>query len=233
MKTQKNILSFFSPVTRKQLSENDLVIKRVKVEEPINDINSGLLAELAQKYPIVDPEMGDTWFHALQTEFKKRYFKELNDFIVNERKGFKVYPVESDVWSWTKFCAVEDIKVVIIGQDPYHNPRQAHGLSFSVPKPVNPPPSLVNIFKELTSDIEGFKKPSHGDLTSWAKQGVLLLNACLTVRENAPNSHTDKGWEKITDAVINVISQKNTGVVFFLWGAFAQKKAACVDTVSL
>ncbi|XP_042579370.1 uracil-DNA glycosylase-like [Cyprinus carpio] len=121
------------------------------------------------------------------------------------------------------------VKVVILGQDPYHGPNQAHGLCFSVQRPVSPPPSLVNIFKELASDIEGFEHPGHGDLTGWAKQGVLLLNAVLTVRAHQANSHKDKGWETFTDAVIHWLSTNMQGLVFILWGSYAQKKGAAID----
>ncbi|KAG2470468.1 UNG glycosylase, partial [Polypterus senegalus] len=124
------------------------------------------------------------------------------------------------------------VKVVILGQDPYHGPSQAHGLCFSVQRPVSPPPSLENMYKELESDIEGFKHPGHGDLTGWAKQGVLLLNAVLTVRAHQANSHKDRGWEQFTDAVIQWLNNNQEGLVFMLWGAYAQKKGSCIDRIS-
>ncbi|XP_028391306.1 uncharacterized protein LOC114516123 [Dendronephthya gigantea] len=173
--------------------------------------------------------MGESWRKALEAEFTKDYFKKLMAFVQTERRSHTIYPKESDVYSWTKHCLIGEVKVVIIGQDPYHQPQQAHGLCFSVPAGVTPPPSLVNIYKELQDDIQGFSIPKHGNLTGWAKQGVLLLNACLTVRASQPNSHKDKGWEKFTDAVIRWINTHLDDVVFLLWGSYAQKKGACID----
>ncbi|XP_057367608.1 uracil-DNA glycosylase-like [Daphnia carinata] len=173
--------------------------------------------------------IGHSWFRAVEPEFKKPYFKLLSDFLASERSKHTIFPPEHLIWSWTHFCDIQDIKAVIIGQDPYHGVGQAHGLCFSVLKGVNPPPSLVNIFKELASDIDGFQIPNHGNLSGWARQGVLLLNAGLTVRSGAANSHKDKGWETLTDAVIQWISTNCEGVVFLLWGAYAQKKALVVD----
>lgn len=185
------------------------------------------LAKLANK---VGPNnMGLSWKKALAVEFNKDYFKKLMQFVQSERKSHTIYPYESDVYSWTKHCDINEIKVVIIGQDPYHQARQAHGLCFSVPVGITPPPSLVNIYKELDSDIEGFSAPKHGNLTGWSKQGVLLLNACLTVRASQANSHKDKGWENFTDAVIRWINQNQKNVVFLLWGSYAQKKGSFID----
>jgi len=149
--------------------------------------------------------------------------------VTSKRTQKTVYPPQNNVWEWTKQTPIKDVKVVILGQDPYHGPRQAHGLCFSVQKGVPPPPSLINIYKELKSDIPGFEIPNHGDLTGWAKQGVLLLNAVLTVDAGNANSHKDKGWEKVTDAVISWISKNLNDVVFLLWGNYAQKKASVVD----
>ncbi|XP_059405738.1 uracil-DNA glycosylase-like isoform X4 [Carassius carassius] len=157
-------------------------------------------------------------------------------FVAEERQKHTIYPPENEVFTWTQTCDIKDVKVVILGQDPYHGPNQAHGLCFSVQRPVPPPPrycpaviNLVNIFKELASDIEGFEQPGHGDLTGWAKQGVLLLNAVLTVRAHQANSHKDKGWETFTDAVIHWLSTNMQGLVFILWGSYAQKKGAAID----
>lgn len=185
------------------------------------------LAKLASK--TVPCGMGQSWKKALEPEFSKDYFKKLMQFVESERNSRTIYPQESDVYSWTKHCLINEVKVVIIGQDPYHQPRQAHGLCFSVPAGVASPPSLVNIYKELQNDIEGFSIPKHGNLTGWAKQGVLLLNACLTVQASQANSHKDKGWEKFTDAVIKWINLHRANVVFLLWGSYAQKKGACID----
>ncbi|XP_059405736.1 uracil-DNA glycosylase-like isoform X2 [Carassius carassius] len=173
--------------------------------------------------------IGESWKKALSAEFGKPYFKLLMSFVAEERQKHTIYPPENEVFTWTQTCDIKDVKVVILGQDPYHGPNQAHGLCFSVQRPVPPPPSLVNIFKELASDIEGFEQPGHGDLTGWAKQGVLLLNAVLTVRAHQANSHKDKGWETFTDAVIHWLSTNMQGLVFILWGSYAQKKGAAID----
>lgn len=181
------------------------------------------------KTPALHHSIGSTWFFALHSEFQKPYFSKLSEFVTRERQRGIVYPPADQVWTWTTKVPIKDIKVVILGQDPYHNPGQAHGLCFSVPKGVAPPPSLVNMYKELSSDIPGFETPKHGYLDGWAQQGVLLLNACLTVRANSPNSHKDQGWEQLTDAVIKYISENGRSVVFLLWGSYAQKKGSVVD----
>ncbi|EDV22755.1 uncharacterized protein TRIADDRAFT_58651 [Trichoplax adhaerens] len=147
----------------------------------------------------------------------------------NRAKALSKLMEENQVFTWTQMCTIEEIKVVILGQDPYHGPKQAHGLCFSVQKGVAIPPSLRNMYKELEQDIPEFQAPSHGDLTEWAKQGVLLLNACLTVRAGQPNSHKDKGWEKLTDAVIKWLSKNSRHIAFLLWGAYAQKKGASIS----
>uniref|UniRef100_A0A8D2L0K5 Uracil-DNA glycosylase n=2 Tax=Varanus komodoensis TaxID=61221 RepID=A0A8D2L0K5_VARKO len=150
-------------------------------------------------------------------------------FLAQERKHYTIYPPAHQVYTWTQMCDIRDVKVVILGQDPYHGPGQAHGLCFSVHRPMHPPPSLDNIFKELSTDIEGFTHPGHGDLTGWAKQGVLLLNAVLTVRGYKANSHKERGWEEFTDAVVGWLNSNLDGLVFMLWGAYAQKKGSCID----
>nr|XP_053634004.1 uracil-DNA glycosylase-like isoform X1 [Cherax quadricarinatus] len=179
--------------------------------------------------PALHENIGTSWFLALKSQFSMPYFEKLSKFLVQERSKATVYPPDDQVFSWTHHCSLQDIKVVILGQDPYHGPRQAHGLCFSVQMGVPPPPSLLNMYKELESDIPGFERPSHGYLLGWAKQGVLLLNACLTVQAHKANSHKDQGWEKFTDCVIKTISDCNRGVVFLLWGSYAQKKASVVD----
>ncbi|XP_076439642.1 uracil-DNA glycosylase-like [Babylonia areolata] len=173
--------------------------------------------------------MGASWKQALSAEFSKSYFKQLSQFVDGERRKGQVFPPADQVFTWTQACKITDVKVVILGQDPYHGPGQAHGLCFSVPKGIQPPPSLENMYKELAADIEGFKHPGHGMLMGWAKQGVLLLNACLTVRARQPNSHAGKGWEQFTDATIKWLNSNTTGTVFMLWGGYAQKKGACID----
>ena len=171
--------------------------------------------------------LGNDWDSILADEWQKPYYLELRKFLKQEYSTQTVYPNMEDIFNALKLTSFKDTKVVIIGQDPYHGFGQAHGLCFSVKKGVVPPPSLKNIYKELKSDI-GFEIPSHGELTSWAKQGVLLLNNVLTVREGLPNSHKGKGWEIFTDRVIGELNKKETPVVFLLWGANAQKKAEII-----
>nr|KAF6468556.1 uracil DNA glycosylase [Rousettus aegyptiacus] len=153
----------------------------------------------------------------------------LMGFVAEERRHYTVYPPPDQVFTWTQMCDIRDVKVVILGQDPYHGPNQAHGLCFSVQRPVPPPPSLENIYKELSTDIDGFVHPGHGDLSGWAKQGVLLLNAVLTVRAHQANSHKERGWEQFTDAVVSWLNQNSHGLVFLLWGSYAQKKGSAID----
>ncbi|XP_017657666.2 uracil-DNA glycosylase isoform X2 [Nannospalax galili] len=169
---------------------------------------------------------GESWKKHLNAEFGKPYFIKLMGFVAEERKHHTVYPPPDQVFTWTQMCDIRDVKVVILGQDPYHGPNQAHGLCFSVQRPVPPPPSLENIYKELSTDIDGFVHPGHGDLSGWAKQGVLLLNAVLTVRAHQANSHKERGWEQFTDAVVSWLNQNLKGLVFLLWGSYAQKKEA-------
>ena len=172
-------------------------------------------------------KFGNDWDEILADEWKKPYYLELRQFLKKEYGAYRVYPDMNDIFNALKLTSFEDTRVVIIGQDPYHGYGQAHGLCFSVKKGVAPPPSLKNIYKELNSDI-GMKIPNHGELTSWAKQGVLMLNNVLTVREGCPNSHKGKGWEIFTDRVISELNRKETPVVFLLWGANAQKKAEII-----
>ena len=164
------------------------------------------------------------WDAILADEWEKPYYRALHDFLKKEYSTHRVYPDMYDIFNALRYTAYEDVKAVIIGQDPYHGKGQAHGLCFSVKKGVEPPPSLVNIYKEMEDDL-GVSAPPHGELTGWAKQGVLLLNAVLTVREGQPNSHKDKGWEQFTDRVIGELNRKETPVVFLLWGANAERKA--------
>lgn len=170
-----------------------------------------------------------SWNGPLEQEFHKPYFKELTQFVKEEYTTHTCYPKGKDIFAAFNRCSFEDTKVVILGQDPYHGPNQANGLCFSVQDGVRHPPSLVNIFKELQEDC-GKPYPKSGNLEPWAKQGVLLLNTILTVRENEPGSHQKRGWETFTDYVISVLSQKKEGLVFLLWGGYAQKKARLIDT---
>jgi len=170
------------------------------------------------------------WLNILQDEFEKDYMKALKSFLLTEKEtGHTVYPKGADIFNAFNHTPFDKVEVVILGQDPYHGPGQAHGLSFSVQKGVTVPPSLKNIYKELETDIEGFKTPAHGNLTQWADEGVLLLNASLTVRAHEPGSHQGKGWEAFTDQAISQLSRQKEGLVFLLWGKFAQNKSALID----
>lgn len=176
----------------------------------------------------VDVKIHPSWKSLLEAEFDKPYFHDLIAFVRSEYATQRVYPPGKEIFSAFDACPFEEVKVVIIGQDPYHGRGQANGLCFSVREGVRMPPSLVNIFKEVQQDL-GKPMPASGDLQRWARQGVLLLNATLTVRESSPGSHQGKGWETFTDNVIRLISEKKTGVVFLLWGAYAQKKGEIID----
>lgn len=171
-----------------------------------------------------------TWHQVIGQEKEQAYFiKILTDVATERAAGKTIYPPQKDVFNAFRFTELGDIKVVILGQDPYHGPNQAHGLSFSVLPGVRTPPSLVNMYKELATDIPGFKIPEHGYLESWAKQGVLLLNTVLTVEAGQAHSHAQFGWEIFTDRVIAAINQHRDGVVFLLWGSHAQKKGSIID----
>jgi uracil-DNA glycosylase len=170
----------------------------------------------------------ESWLPALGAEQDKPYYQELYRFIGEERRKSPVYPPGNDVFNALRYTPYDQVRVMIIGQDPYHEEGQAHGLAFSVRPGVHPPPSLLNIFKELHEDV-GFRIPNHGCLVPWAEQGVLLLNAVLTVRAHQANSHQGKGWETFTDTVLQAVNQKQTPVVFLLWGSYAQRKAELID----
>jgi uracil-DNA glycosylase len=172
---------------------------------------------------------GVSWSDALAGERDQSYFKELFSFVERERAvGKKIYPASSEVFNALTATPLDSVQVVILGQDPYHGPQQAHGLAFSVRPPIAPPPSLVNIFRELQHDL-GIPRPSGGCLEPWAQQGVLLLNAVLTVEDGKPGSHAHRGWERFTDRVIRELNDRREHLVFLLWGVYAQKKAAFVD----
>ncbi|MFI5149077.1 MAG: uracil-DNA glycosylase [Bacteroidia bacterium] len=174
------------------------------------------------------PQIEEGWGQVLKAEFESPYFRELKQFLVQEKALYSVFPPGPLLFSAFNSCSFASTRVVIIGQDPYHGAGQANGLCFSVSKGVRPPPSLVNIFKEIQNDI-GIPCPRTGDLSPWARQGVLLLNATLTVRENVAGSHQGKGWETFTDAVIKELSGRKEGLVFLLWGKFAQGKEVLID----
>ncbi len=171
----------------------------------------------------------ESWKERLNPEFEKSYFKKLTAFVKQEKSTQLIYPSGSLIFNAFDKCTFDNVKVVIIGQDPYHGPGQANGLCFSVNEGVRHPPSLKNIFKEILDDL-GKAIPESGNLERWAKQGVLLLNATLTVRANTAGSHQNQGWEEFTDEVIRKVSEEKTSVVFILWGAYAQKKGAIIDT---
>ncbi len=169
-----------------------------------------------------------SWNTYLSTELEKDYMISLKNFLNGERQDYLVYPKEEEVFNAFNKTPFNKLKIVLLGQDPYHGEGQAHGLSFSVPKEVKTPPSLINIFKEIENDLN-IKNHGKGDLTKWAEQGVLLLNSTLTVRKNMAGSHQNRGWEQFTDKVISTISSKKEGVIFLLWGKFAQKKQKLID----
>uniref|UniRef100_A0A3Q3XBV4 Uracil-DNA glycosylase n=1 Tax=Mola mola TaxID=94237 RepID=A0A3Q3XBV4_MOLML len=250
---QKTINSFYAPVSKKRICKDSNEAEG-DAKEPKKPRSSTAKPEPTEPPPVplsleqldriarnkraalerlasaqTPPGFGESWKEGLSAEFGKPYFKQLMTFVAEERKCRTVYPPADQVFTWSQMCDMRDVKVVILGQDPYHGPNQAHGLCFSVKRPVHPPPSLENMYKELASDIEGFQHPGHGDLTGWAKQGVLLLNAVLTVRAHQANSHKDKGWETFTDAVVECLSSNLEGLVFMLWGSYAQKKGAAIN----
>ena len=173
-------------------------------------------------------KLDDSWKNHLNHHINSEQFKNLVDFVIAEYNNNVCYPKGSLIFSALNNCEFEKVKLVILGQDPYHNPNQANGLAFSVPENITHPPSLVNIFKELQQDLNTVY-PSNGDLMTWVKQGVLLLNSTLTVKKNSPGSHQNKGWEDFTDEIINIISLRKKNVVFLLWGNYAKKKSKLID----
>lgn len=176
----------------------------------------------------MEVKIDTSWKSVLNNEFEKEYFAKLTGFIKSEYNNGRVYPPGSLIFNSFNRCPFDRVKAVIIGQDPYHGPGQAHGLCFSVRDGIDFPPSLVNIFKEISMDL-GIPRPSSGNLERWAEQGVLLLNATLTVREHQAGSHQNKGWEQFTDSVITILNREKENIVFFLWGAYAQKKGESID----
>jgi len=177
----------------------------------------------------INPQIEESWREVLQKEFDSVYFKLLKLFLIEEKKKYKIYPPGPQIFTAFNLTPFDNVKVVILGQDPYHGSGQAHGLCFSVQDGIKPPPSLINIFKEIESDL-GIKMPQSGNLTHWAKQGILLLNATLTVRASVAGSHQKKGWETFTDSVIKTISENKEGVIFILWGNYAQAKTSLIDS---
>ncbi|KAJ3051767.1 hypothetical protein HK097_007230 [Rhizophlyctis rosea] len=218
----------------KSVSEqkNDTMIEEEKLRL-IEEKRQKALAILATKQllKLERDTMAEDWLLAFKSEIEKPYFAEIKRTLETQKAAGKIiYPEPNEIYTFTK-CPLTSVKVVILGQDPYHGPGQAHGLCFSVKKPVRSPPSLNNIFTELQSDLgaQRFQKPSHGCLEGWCTEGVLLLNASLTVRKGEPNSHASIGWMKFTDAIVSYINKNNRNVVFMLWGGFAQKKGGSID----
>ncbi len=176
----------------------------------------------------INPAIDDSWKKILEDEFEADYFKTLKSFLLDEKNKYLIYPPGSQIFSAFNHTPFDKVRVVILGQDPYHGPGQAHGLCFSVPRGIPKPPSLENIFKEIQNDL-GLPVPVHGNLENWARQGVLLLNATLTVRANQAGSHQNRGWERFTDAAIKAVADKKQHVVFLLWGNYAQAKETLID----
>lgn len=172
-------------------------------------------------------QIGNDWDELLHDEFKKDYYLKLRGFLAYEYAYQRIFPDMYDIFNALRYTAYRDVKVVILGQDPYHGENQAHGLCFSVKKGVNPPPSLINIYRELHDDVN-FVIPTHGELTSWCKQGVLMLNTVLTVRSGQANSHQGKGWEILTNHIISLLNERTTPIVFLLWGRNAKEKASLI-----
>lgn len=177
---------------------------------------------------VVKPQIEKSWYTALEVEFQSPYFFELKQFLVAEKKVHTIFPPSSMIFNAFDLTPFDRVKVVVLGQDPYHGQGQAHGLCFSVQRGIKIPPSLQNIYKELNSDV-GLSPAPHGCLDSWAQQGVLMLNAVLTVRESSPGSHQKRGWEKFTDAAIRALSEKRENIVFILWGNYARAKKVLID----
>ncbi len=177
---------------------------------------------------VINPKIEESWKELLKDEFSKEYFAELKDFLVREKQQYAIYPPGNRIFAAFDYTPFSEVRVVILGQDPYHGPGQANGLCFSVADGIRKPPSLVNIFKELNADLD-VPIPESGNLEHWAQQGVLLLNATLTVRARTAGSHQKKGWEIFTDSVIKTISDQKSNIVFILWGAYAQAKESLID----
>jgi len=177
----------------------------------------------------INPILEESWKKILEKEFEKPYFSNLKQFIVEEKQKYRIFPPGSQIFHAFNRTPFEKVRVVILGQDPYHGAGQAHGLCFSVPDGIPKPPSLINIFKEIENNL-GIPCPSTGNLSTWAEQGVLLLNATLTVRENQPGSHQNKGWETFTDAAIIQLSERRNGLIFVLWGNYAGAKKTLIDS---
>ncbi|KAJ2629292.1 uracil DNA glycosylase [Coemansia sp. RSA 1290] len=242
-KKRKTIDSYFKPKVSKKSkgkgAENpeagpkdaaEEISKAAEATAETEVVKPQILSQLdPEEYKLELETIDPSWLQYLQTELTQPYFKQLKKFLAQEHKaGKQIFPLAQDVYSWSRFAPFGRVKVVILGQDPYHGPGQAHGLAFSVQKGVRVPPSLLNMYRALEG-YQGFSKPNHGYLGGWAEQGVLLLNAALTVECHKANSHANKGWETFTDRVVELVNRKRSNVVFMLWGSYAQKKGAQID----
>ncbi|KAI8583452.1 hypothetical protein K450DRAFT_223748 [Umbelopsis ramanniana AG] len=226
---QSSLLSMWGAKSTTDKAVSSLAVAKAA---PINksDLEKDLTEEQKTLLKLELETLNPEWLRILKPELTKPSFLKLKSFLENEKKqGNKIFPPENDIYSWSNFTPASKVKVVILGQDPYHGDGQAHGLCFSVKKGVRVPPSLVNIYTCVKNDYPDFNKPNHGYLENWAKEGVLLLNTSLTVKAHEAASHANKGWEELTDAVINYVNEKKSGVVFMLWGAHAQKKGAKIN----
>ena len=216
------------PAESRSLFDEESAVERQGADASRSSEQPQELPPLPPGVPGLPADLAPSWHAALDPETRKPYWPELAKFVGEERKKFSVFPPAPDVFNAFRYTPLNEVKVLLLGQDPYPTPGQAHGLCFSVRPGVRLPGSLRNIYQELSDDL-GFKPVKHGYLVHWAREGVLLLNACLTVREGAPNSHAGKGWEKFTDAAIHAVSAQKRTVVFLLWGAYAQKKIPLID----
>lgn len=213
-------------INKRQLSLDEIFSSKKKVLHGVNVKPRGNGCSQPCKYCKLEDNMSPVWRNCLKTEFDKEYFKNIKSFLHKNREHL---PPINKIFTFTNFFPLEDTKVVIMGQDPYHNDSQAMGLSFSVPVGIPVPPSLKNIYLEIKSDVEGFEIPSSGDLSRWARCGVLLLNDVLTVNKNQPNSHADIGWRDFTAKILQLINEKCKNVVFMLWGRHAQAKGSFIN----
>lgn len=231
--TKKKRTQLLSPASAKKAIEDDELAPdiKAKIEASRAAARAKLLARASATGTIgFESALEPSWRHQLRATLSEPYWKTLTEFVTKERKSATVFPPPDKIFSAFNHSSFSRTRVVIIGQDPYHGPRQAHGMSFSVPEGVYPPPSLKNIYQELENDIPGFRSPRSGLLEKWANQGVLLLNSVLTVRRGEAGSHQGRGWERFTDAVIQVLNKRSgPGIVFMLWGGYAKKKGSSIN----
>lgn len=214
-----------------QCDEEKRQEKNLKTELNANESETTLsekIANFSRLYPALHENIGKSWFVMLENQFTLPYFNLLSKFLVSERRKYTVFPPEDEVWTWTRMCSVEDVKIIIVGRQPYSG-GEGHGLSYSMRVGTKPTDTLLNIFKELKNDIQGFVVPSHAYLVGWARQGVLLLNYILTVRSHESLSHAYKGWELLTVSVLRYFDENTKGTVFIFWGVLPQWKSKFVN----